>query len=76
MRWHGVEGARIESIAENAGVKKQLIYHYFKGKTELLEAVLANFATSEPEWVSQIPDNPVYIAEQKLAVICDTVHPD
>jgi TetR/AcrR family transcriptional regulator len=64
----GFKGARIESIAESAGVKKQLIYHYFKGKAELLEAVLANSATSEPEWVSQIPDNPVHIAEHRFRV--------
>ncbi|SFB52141.1 transcriptional regulator, TetR family [Cohnella sp. OV330] len=64
----GFKGARIESIAEKAGVKKQLIYHYFKGKAELLEAVLANAATTEPEWVSQIPDNPVHIAEHRYRV--------
>ncbi|KHF34601.1 HTH-type transcriptional repressor NicS [Paenibacillus sp. P1XP2] len=64
----GFKGARIEAIAENAGVKKQLIYHYFKGKAELLEAVLAYSATSEPEWVSQVPDNPLHIAEHRYKV--------
>ncbi|MFD2330844.1 TetR/AcrR family transcriptional regulator [Cohnella sp. GCM10020058] len=64
----GFKGARIESIAEAAGVKKQLIYHYFKGKAELLEAVLANSATNEPEWASQIPDHPVKIAEHRYRV--------
>lgn len=64
----GFKGARIESIAESAGVKKQLIYHYFKGKTELLEAVLAYSTTSEPEWVSQTPDNPLHIAEHRYKV--------
>jgi AcrR family transcriptional regulator len=64
----GFKGARIESIAETAGVKKQLIYHYFKGKVELLEAVLAYSATSEPEWVSEIPDHPLHIAEHRYKV--------
>ncbi|AYB47361.1 TetR/AcrR family transcriptional regulator [Paenibacillus lautus] len=64
----GFKGSRIESIAENAGVKKQLIYHYFKGKAELLEAVLTDSATSEPDWVSQIPDNPLHIAEHRYRV--------
>ncbi|WP_276354841.1 TetR/AcrR family transcriptional regulator [Cohnella caldifontis] len=64
----GFKGARIESIAENAGVKKQLIYHYFKGKAELLEAVLADSTTSEPEWVSRIPDHPLHIAEHRFKV--------
>lgn len=49
-------------------MKKQLIYHYFKGKAELLEAVLAYSATSEPEWVSQIADNPLHIAEHRYKV--------
>ncbi|UUZ81725.1 TetR/AcrR family transcriptional regulator [Paenibacillus sp. P26] len=64
----GFKGARIEAIAENAGVKKRLIYHYFKGKAELLEAVLSYSATGEPEWVSQIPENPLHIAEHRYKV--------
>ncbi|PYI56920.1 TetR/AcrR family transcriptional regulator [Paenibacillus flagellatus] len=64
----GFKGARIEAIAENAGVKKQLIYHYFKGKAELLEAVLAQSVTDEPEWVSRIPDHPLHIAEHRYKV--------
>lgn len=64
----GFKGARIEAIAESAGVKKQLIYHYFKGKAELLEAVLAYSATGEPEWVSQVPDNPLHVAEHRYKV--------
>jgi TetR/AcrR family transcriptional regulator len=64
----GFKGARIEAIAKKAGVKNQLIYHYFKGKAELLEAVLAHTAIEEPEWISQIPDNPVHIAEHRYKV--------
>ncbi|GIO27958.1 TetR/AcrR family transcriptional regulator [Ornithinibacillus bavariensis] len=64
----GFKGARIESIAENAGVKKQLIYHYYKGKKELYEAVLANLATSGPEWATRVPDNPQHIAEHRYNV--------
>ncbi len=37
---HGFGGARIEAIAERAGVNKQLIYYYFEGKDELFLAVL------------------------------------
>lgn len=64
----GFQGARIESIAKTAGVKKQLIYHYFKGKAELLTAVLADSTTDEPEWVSQTPDNPVHVAAHRYKV--------
>jgi AcrR family transcriptional regulator len=37
---HGYGGARIEAIAERAGVNKKLIYYYFEGKDELFLAVL------------------------------------
>jgi AcrR family transcriptional regulator len=37
---HGLEGARIDRIAEHAGVNKRLIYYYFGGKDELFFAVL------------------------------------
>ncbi len=36
----GLGGARIESIAEKAGVNKRMIYEYFKGKEELFQTVL------------------------------------
>lgn len=45
----GPSGARIEAIAERADVSKQLIYHYFKSKRGLLEAVmLRHLATHAP----------------------------
>lgn len=65
---NGYKGARIESIADIAGVNKQLIYHYYKGKKELYEAVLANMATSGPEWANRIPDDPLHIAEHRYNV--------
>jgi AcrR family transcriptional regulator len=37
---HGFGGARIEAIAERAGVNKKLLYYYFEGKDELFLAVL------------------------------------
>jgi AcrR family transcriptional regulator len=36
----GLGGARIDAIAERAGVNKRLIYYYFDGKDELFLAVL------------------------------------
>lgn len=35
----GFDGARVDRIAEVAGVNKALIYYYFKGKKELLKAL-------------------------------------
>ncbi|MGY4409554.1 AcrR family transcriptional regulator [Bradyrhizobium sp. LB7.1] len=40
---HGFAGARVDEIAERAGVNKQLVYHYFGDKDSLYLAVL--------EWV-------------------------
>ncbi|MDQ2929147.1 MAG: TetR/AcrR family transcriptional regulator [Caldimonas sp.] len=37
---HGFGGARIDAIAERAGVNKKLIYYYFEGKDDLFLAVL------------------------------------
>ncbi len=37
---HGLGGARVERIAERAGVDKRLIYHYFQSKDSLFLAVL------------------------------------
>lgn len=41
----GYSGARIEQIAQRAGVKKELIYHYFRGKEALFEEVRASQLT-------------------------------
>ena len=32
---HGLAAGRIQDIATNAGVKKQLVHHYFDSKEEL-----------------------------------------
>jgi TetR/AcrR family transcriptional regulator len=40
---HGPAAARIDAIAERAGVNKQLIYHYFGSKEALWNEVLAAF---------------------------------
>jgi AcrR family transcriptional regulator len=37
---HGFGGARVERIAEGAGVNKKLIYYYFENKAQLFRAVL------------------------------------
>lgn len=37
---HGLEGARMDTIAHRAGITKQLIYHYFGSKENLYIALL------------------------------------
>ncbi|MBB6732086.1 TetR/AcrR family transcriptional regulator [Cohnella zeiphila] len=66
----GYTGARIESIAKRAGVNKQLIYHYFKGKDELIKETINEtiheFISSLPSGNLALPANPVHIAEFRL----------
>ncbi|MFE7083660.1 TetR/AcrR family transcriptional regulator [Priestia megaterium] len=63
----GYTGARIESIAKRAGINKQLIYHYFQGKEELINKTLEESATSFPSHFV-LPANPVDIAEFRFKV--------
>jgi AcrR family transcriptional regulator len=37
---HGLGGARVDRIAERAGVDKKLLYYYFENKDKLFQAVL------------------------------------
>lgn len=40
----GIDAAKISVIAEQAGVTKQLVYHYFKTKDQLYSAILESVA--------------------------------
>lgn len=42
----GLAGSRIDVIARNAGVTKQLVYHYYHSKEELFSAVLDDASCS------------------------------
>ena len=67
----GYNGARIDSIAKRAGVRKQLIYHYFKGKDDLMNQTINNFIIAVPTENLTLPTNPVDIAEFRLKVNID-----
>ena len=64
----GYNGTRIESIAKRAGVKKQLIYHYFNGKEDLMNQTMNLFISSLPTKNVTLPSDPVDIAEFRLKV--------
>ena len=64
----GYSGTRIESIAAKADVKKQLLYHYFKGKEEIFEAVMENLYSQHQPISLQTPTNPALLAAHRLKV--------
>lgn len=49
----GFAGARVEAIALRAGVRKQLLYHYFPSKEALLQDVLQRTVRDKLEAVSE-----------------------
>jgi len=54
----GLAGARLDAIAQEAAVSKQLIHHYFRTKTELYVAMVDDVTADAIEQLSQ----PVYEA--------------
>jgi len=61
----GYEGTSIEAVLEEAGVSRGALYHHFKGKDALFDAVLASVE--------------LRIAEETLAAVADVTdpaHPD
>lgn len=57
---HGLNGARVDRIAETAGVNKNLIYHYFASKEQLYLEVLERIysglrATQDDERLRALP---------------------
>ena len=58
---HGTSGARMQEIAEEAGVNQALLHYYFRSKERLSEAVFSEAATRMFPMVIQIlgSDEPI-----------------
>src|SRR3569623_430621 len=54
----GYAGARMEQIAQRAGVKKELIYHYFRGEEQLFEEVRTS-QLADAEAGHALPQSPL-----------------
>lgn len=67
----GVEGTTIKQIAERADISAGLLYHYFKGKSDLLKEAIDHRALRLPQ-LEEMHDRPV---EEVLPVfvrgVCD-----
>lgn len=73
----GLAGARMQSIAERAGVNKALLHYYFRSKEKLYEAVLADILTKV--WTSlreelKAPDKPGDFRETMHILVRTYVH--
>lgn len=53
---HGVDGATLERIAEEAGVKRSLIRHYLGNRDELLAALIDRFFARSDAEVAELLD--------------------
>ena len=52
---NGFDGTRVEHIARRAGVSKQIVYFYFKGKDELYWELLKDISITTNARLLQIP---------------------
>ncbi len=42
---HGIDGARMQSIADRAGVNKALLHYYFRSKNKLFEIIIGSLVS-------------------------------
>jgi TetR/AcrR family transcriptional regulator len=49
---HGYEGARVDRIAERAGVNKAMIYYHYKGKEKLYEKIIRDTAEGIRDYIA------------------------
>jgi AcrR family transcriptional regulator len=68
----GIDGARIEKIGRDAGVTKQLVYHYFKTKDELYRAVLES-VSRDLKLLANIHDYKTLAPEDAIALMVKTI---
>lgn len=50
----GMEGARMQEIADEAGINKALLHYYFRSKERLFEAIFSNVVTMAFPQLTQI----------------------
>ena len=66
---HGIDGARTDAIAREAGVNKALLYYYFKDKETLYAAVLDAAFAGLKTTVFQVLDGDLAPREKMLAYV-------
>jgi len=54
----GFAGARVDVIAQRAGINKRMLYHYFGDKEDLFREVLRRKMAERQTWSESMPDDP------------------
>lgn len=65
----GKEGARMQAIADRAGVNKALLHYYFRKKEDLYHSVLRSFFEKVFANIEEIPLNPTAPEEMLKSLI-------
>ena len=55
---HGFAGARVDAIADRAGINKRMLYHYFGDKEDLFRAVLRRKISERQAWAESLSGDP------------------
>jgi AcrR family transcriptional regulator len=69
----GIDGARMQEIADHAGVNKALLHYYFRSKTELARAVWLRIASSFVPGIFQMMESDLSL-DDKIDRFVDAYH--
>ena len=70
---HGLAGARMQEIADEAGINKALLHYYFRSKDKLFETILVETMQSFLPRVNAIFTSDLPLEEKKLLSCCVSV---
>jgi TetR/AcrR family transcriptional regulator len=65
---NGLDGARVDTIARNAGVNKALVYYYFQDKQALYAAVLEDFMAMRSAILGEVLESELPPGEKLLTL--------
>jgi AcrR family transcriptional regulator len=70
---HGIDGARMQEIADRAGVNKALLHYYFRSKADLARAVWLRIATAFAPGILQMMASDLPLG-RKIEQFVDAYH--
>ena len=70
----GIDGTRMQEIADHAGVNKALLHYYFRSKAELAQTVWFRIASSVAPGIPQMMASDLPL-DDKIDQCVDACHP-